>query len=436
MKRLLISAILIALTAGVYFLLPSFQNQKVSGVSPEEDTLVMNEPEVVPEMYYGWIKDSVEAREYRIRYGENLATIFSSINVPGDYLQSIAYVPREVFDPRYIKARNPYTVIFEKNSEKPKSLIYHENKVDFVQFNLEDSLIVFRGKHPVDTIRKQVAGIISSSLYESLMDQGSSPMLANEMADIYAWVIDFFGLQKGDSYKLIYDEYQVNGEFAGLGPIYAADFTHMDKDYYAFRYDQGEGHEYFDEEGKSLRKTMLKAPLRYNRVSSGFSYSRLHPILKIRRPHLGVDYAAPAGTPVVSVGDGEVISAYYDKGGGNMIKIRHNANYTTAYLHLSGFAKGIRKGAKVAQGQVIGYVGSTGLSTGPHLDFRFWKNGKPVDPLKVEPPSANPIREDQMAAFTISMKPWLVMLEEVNVSEPVPLVASDEEINAPATGGV
>jgi murein DD-endopeptidase MepM/ murein hydrolase activator NlpD len=273
----------------------------------------------------------------------------------------------------------------------------------------------------VDTLIQVATGVIDLSLYHSILDAGGSPLLVNELADVYAWEIDFFGLQKGDAFKVIYEQFEVNGQEAGLGRIRGAWFRHMGHEFYAVQYDQGEGLEYFDEEGKSLRKTFLKAPLNFSRISSRFSYSRYHPILKIRRPHTGVDYAAPRGTPVVAVGDGVVTMARYKGGGGNSVKIRHNGNYTTGYLHLSGYAKGIKEGVFVKQGQVIGYVGSTGLSTGPHLDFRFWKNGQPVDPLKIDPPSANPIREDKWEDYSIVKDRVIFQLDSIQLSQTLPI---------------
>lgn len=392
---------------------------------PEVDTIAI-EPVKPKRLVYGWQEDSVIVEEDRIKYGENIAGLFTTIKVPESMITKLRQVPRQVFDPRYLKARNPYTVLYSQKDRAPRSFIYHEDKVNYVQFDFQDSLKVYRKQHQVDTVQQEITGTIESSLYTSILEGGSSPVLVNELADVYAWVIDFFGLQAGDQYKVIYDEYLVEGESAGLGPIKAASFKHMGEEFYAFRYDQGEGYEFFDEEGKSLRKTLLKAPLKYNRVSSGFSYSRLHPILKIRRPHLGVDYAAPTGTPVVSVGDGVVIEKKYTKGGGHMVKIKHNSNYTTAYLHLSRYGKGIAQGTVVKQGQVIGYVGSTGLSTGPHLDFRFWKNGKPVDPLKIDPPSSNPIKEEVLRDYIAFISFLKSRLDEIEISRNTGFVATKE----------
>jgi murein DD-endopeptidase MepM/ murein hydrolase activator NlpD len=215
--------------------------------------------------------------------------------------------------------------------------------------------------------------------------------LALELSEIYAWTIDFFGLQKGDSIRVYYDEQYVDSTRVGIGRIYAADFYHGRKWLEAFYFEAGDVHSYFDGDGKSLRKAFLKAPLNYKRISSHFTYARKHPIYKTVRPHTGVDYAAPAGTPVVSIGDGVVIEKGYKGGGGNTVKIKHNSTYTTAYLHLQKYGPGIAVGTRVSQGQVIGYVGSTGASTGPHLDFRVWKNGTPVDPLKMESPPVEPV---------------------------------------------
>ena len=199
-----------------------------------------------------------------------------------------------------------------------------------------------------------------------------------------------------------------------MGPIYAAEFEHMGKSYYAFRFSQDEGFDYFDDRGENLRKAFLKAPLSFSRISSRFSGSRLHPVLKIRRPHFGVDYAAPKGTPVMTIGDGTVVERGYKGGGGNTVKIKHNTVYTTLYLHLSGFAKGITPGARVRQGDVIGYVGSTGLSTGPHLDFRVYKNGSPVDPLKLDVPPGEPVKAAFKTDFTTIKDSLTTLLYKIN----------------------
>jgi len=237
-------------------------------------------------------------------------------------------------------------------------------------------------------------------LWNATAEQGLNPSIALDLSDIYAWTIDFFGIEKGDKFKVLYTEQFVDTVSIGIGEIKAAFFEHSGHKYYAFKYEQDSTFSYFDLEGNSLRKAFLKAPLKYSRISSRFSNGRYHPVLKIRRPHHGIDYAAPSGTPIMSIGDGKVIAKGWDsKGGGNYIKIRHNSVYTTVYMHMRGFARGITNGSIVRQGDVIGYVGATGLATGPHLDFRVYMNGKPIDPLRMEAPSAEPIDNDSFDEY-------------------------------------
>ncbi|MCI4670246.1 MAG: peptidoglycan DD-metalloendopeptidase family protein [Bacteroidia bacterium] len=349
---------------------------------------------------YGIDVSSFEVHRAEIQSNENLGEILSRYNVSGAQIHEVATLPSEVFDARKLQVNKPYTIIHQPDSERTaKAFVYHPNPIDYVTVHFGDSVSVEQGRNHVDTVMHTLSGTINSSLYMAIVESGGSPTLVMELADVYAWAIDFFGLQAGDCFKVLYSTYEVEGKDAGFGEIVSAIFTHAGEELYAFVYDQGEGKEYFDEKGNSLQKNFLKAPLRYSRISSRFSYSRLHPILKIRRPHLGVDYAAPKGTPVYAVGDGTIIQKNYSRGAGNMLKLKHNGNYTTAYLHLAGFAKGIAPGVKVKQGDLIGFVGSTGLSTGPHLDFRFYKNGVPVDPLKVKPKSAKPIKEEFQATY-------------------------------------
>jgi murein DD-endopeptidase MepM/ murein hydrolase activator NlpD len=247
-----------------------------------------------------------------------------------------------------------------------------------------------------------------------MIDNSLDPMLALELSDIFAWTIDFFAVQQGDRFRVIYDELYVDSVSIGIGEIYAVQFDHYGEENYAFLFDQDGRLDYFDENGKSLRKAFLKAPLQFSRISSRFSNSRMHPVLRIRRPHHGVDYAAPKGTPVMSIGDGTVVARGYQKsGGGNYLKVKHNSVYTTTYMHLSGFAKGITTGTRVKQGQVIGYVGATGLATGPHLDFRVAKNGSYVDPLKVKAPPVEPVKEENMERYVVLKDSMLTELQKI-----------------------
>ena len=229
---------------------------------------------------------------------------------------------------------------------------------------------------------------------------GVSANMISELSEIYAWTVDFFGLHKGDRFRVLYDQTLCEGADIGVAGIPYAVFERDGKELQAVMFDQQDGgNKYWNEKGESMRKAFLKAPLKFTRISSGFSYHRKHPVHGDVRAHTGVDYAAPTGTPVMTIGDGTVISKGWGGGGGNTVKIRHNSVYTTAYLHLSKYAKNLKVGNRVHQGDVIGYVGMTGTATGPHLDFRVWKNGTPINPLTMESPSAEPIKQENMAAL-------------------------------------
>ncbi|MBI9067045.1 MAG: peptidoglycan DD-metalloendopeptidase family protein [Salinivirgaceae bacterium] len=257
------------------------------------------------------------------------------------------------------------------------------------------------------------SGTIHTNLWDAMVENSINPMMSIELSEIYAWSIDFFGLQKEDKFYVIYEERFLDSTSAGIERIHAALFNHQNKDFYAIYFVQDDKGTYFDDDGNSLQRAFLKAPLKYSRISSKFSNSRYHPVLKIRRPHHGVDYAAPSGTPVYSVGDGFVQKkGYQKKGAGNYVKIKHNSVYTTQYAHLKGYAKGLKTGDHVTQGQLIGYVGTTGYSTGPHLDFRFFKNGQPVDPLKVDAPPVEPIKKINKEEYNKIKEQFIIELEQ------------------------
>ncbi|PIE84040.1 MAG: metalloendopeptidase [Bacteroidia bacterium] len=279
-------------------------------------------------------------------------------------------------------------------------VVYEHSLTEFVAFDLRDSLL--RARH--DSLRVQHERVVAharieSSLWNAMEDANARPDLALNLSEIFAWSVDFFGLERGDEFLVSYDRKMVDSVPIASGSIYAAAYIHRGDTLAIYRFMQDSLYAYWDRKGQSVRKAFLKAPLKFSRISSGFSYARRHPILKVVRPHTGVDYAAPMGTPVHALGDGKVIARAYQRGGGNYVKIRHNGVYTTAYLHLSRFAKGIRPGVRVRQGQTIGYVGMTGYATGPHLDFRVWKNGTPINPLSMKSPPMEPLRKENMDAF-------------------------------------
>ncbi len=365
---------------------------------PEADVVIVV-PE--PKLLYGLPVDSFHIEESTISRNQNLSDILVDRGVSAQSVDQLAKNSVAVFDVRKMKAGNRYSVFYSKDDRRsPLYLAYANNGVDYYLYSLTGSLKVIAGKHEVTSIRQTKSGVIKSSLWNAIKDSNISPLLAVELSEIYAWSVDFFGIQKGDCFTVIYDEDFVNGESIGLGKIHSASFTQGSTVFYAIHFLQDDGESYFDEKGNSLRKSFLKAPLKFSRISSRFSNNRMHPVLRISRPHHGVDYAAAKGTPVVSIGDGVVIQkSYQAAGGGNYIKIKHNSVYTTSYMHLSKFASGLKSGSRVRQGEVIGYVGSTGLSSGPHLDFRVYIGGTAVDPLKIKSEPAEPIKPANLTKF-------------------------------------
>ncbi len=355
-----------------------------------------------PQLLYGMVVNDLHVIEDEVKKNQMLVDLFQGKYVPEKILRQINLLPRKTFDFRKISAGKKYTLIVKNDSLKTlRAFIYEPNPIDYVVFHFEDSLLIEPCQREVTIVKKEIAGIIRSTLSETIEDMGVSNELTNKFVDIFAWQVDFQRLQKGDKFKLMYEENQVEGKAISINKINAIYFQHVGNNYYAFPYDQGEGEDYFDEEGKSLRKALLKYPIEFTRISSRYNLNRFHPVAKVFRAHLGTDFAAAPGTPIRTVGDGIVEEAQYKANNGNYVKIRHNATYTTQYLHMSKIASGIKAGMKVRQGETIGYVGSTGLATGPHLCYRFWRNGVQVDALKVELPPSMPIKDDHKEKFHI-----------------------------------
>lgn len=375
------------------------------------DTLTVTEYNE-PILLFGIPVDSFHLSTGKIRPNRFLSNILIDHGISMQEIDQLLKNSESVFDVKKIKAGNNYTLFCDTDSTaRLRYLVYEHDPTTCYVFSFDDSLNITPFRKEITREIKYSKGTIETSLWETMIEAGLNPMLVNELSDIYAWTVDFFGLQKGDSFKVIYEETYVDDKSLGVNRIYGAQFTWGGKTITAIPFSQDNKESYFDEDGNSLRKAFLKAPLRFSRISSRFSASRLHPILRIRRPHHGVDYAAPVGTPVQAIGDGRVTFAGTENGAGKMVRIVHNSVYSTAYLHLSRFGSGIRKGAYVKQGDVIGYVGSSGLSTGPHLDFRVYQNGSPVDPLKVDAPPVEPISEENRSGFEKNKISVLGLLE-------------------------
>jgi murein DD-endopeptidase MepM/ murein hydrolase activator NlpD len=366
---------------------------------------------------YGLYTDSLKTFEGTVKKNETLSDILHPHNVSYKTITEIAKIAKEKFDVRKINNGKKYIIYSKTDSvENIRYFVYESSPVDFAIIDFTDSVITIRtGKKDVKLKERKAGGVIKNSLYLSLRKQNVSDLLALKLAEVYAWQIDFYRVQDGDYFKVIFNEKYIDNKFVGTGKIKASMFHHHGKDFYAFYYIQNGDGEYFDEEGNSLRKAFLKSPLKFGRMTSSYSKRRYHPVLHRFKAHLGTDYAAPIGTPIHATGDGVVIEARYKRNNGNYVKIRHNGTYMTQYLHMSKIAKGIRPGVYVKQNQVIGYVGMTGLATGPHVCYRFWKNGKQINHRKEKIKSANPIAKKELPHYITFMDSVKSILDSITV---------------------
>lgn len=368
----------------------------VRGKAPVSDDAAA-EPEL-PRL--GFRADSLLVEEWTVKPGETFTGLFTRLGMTSDDSYRLARACDSVFDVRKLRAGNGLEVYFDSLGHDVRYVVYNNDRIRQTVFKCFDSLEVWTSEKEVSYEKKYADVEISSSLWNDMTAAGASPLLILKLSDIYAWTVDFFGLHNGDRFRMFYGQTLCEGDIISVDTVYYAVFSRDGKDYPAIMFDQGDGGNlYWNEKGESLRKAFLKAPLQFTRISSGFSYARKHPVTGKVRPHTAIDYAAPTGTPVMSIGDGTVLSVGWAGGGGNTVKIRHNSVYTTSYMHLSRYAKGLKAGQHVHQGQVIGYVGATGTATGPHLDFRVYKNGSAINPLKMESPPSEPINSAFLPAL-------------------------------------
>ena len=369
-----------------------------AGAQLDADTIVVKDTVYkygLPIEYFRVKNDTIQPRQ-------TLAEVLMNYGLSAQKIYDLTQCPDTVFDVRKVRAGQPCTLLSDLDSMgTPRYFVYEINAKEYAVFDLVNDTVT-RGTRPSSWVERTSRGVVESSLWNAMIDGDASPQLAVQLSHIFGWTIDFFGIQKGDEFRLIYEQEYVEELPLNNFRIRAASFCASDSMYYAIPFVQDDEELYYNEKGNSLEGAFLKAPLDYYRISSRFTNSRYHPVLKRYRAHHGVDYAAPTGTPVYAIGSGKVIDkGYQANGGGNYVKIRHNSTYTTTYMHLSRFAKGLKVGDHVAQKEVIGYVGSTGLSTGPHLDFRVYENGKPINPLTIKSQPKKPISEGNKAAFRI-----------------------------------
>jgi murein DD-endopeptidase MepM/ murein hydrolase activator NlpD len=367
---------------------------------------------------YGICVDSLDVTGYTIKSGDSPSAIFTRLGFPATVTESLCSASARVFDPKKLRAGMTYTTLSARDSlAAVRYIIFAETVTDFAIIDLTgDSIEAYEYRKEIRFERRYMEGVITSSLWNTIKNNGADPLLALKISDILAWQVDFFDVKAGDAFRVIYDAAFVDDTAElRVSSVEGLVFVHRGKEFTAIPFTQDGVRTCFDVEGNSLRGTFLKAPLDFFRITSRFTNARFHPVLKRYRAHHGVDYAAPTGTPVKTIGDGTVIAKGFDKkGGGNFVKIKHNSVYTTTYMHLSRFGKGIQPGAHVKQGAVIGYVGSTGLSTGPHLDFRVYKNGQPTDPLKMESPPGEPVKAALRDSFNAVKRTLLAEMDSMH----------------------
>ncbi len=376
----------------------------------EEET-----PRIIEE--FGYILNDYKVVRDTIRNGESFGEILDRHHIDYPTIYKIASAAKDTFDIRKLRAGKPYTILAKPDStEQAQVFIYQPNKVEYLIVDFRDSIQTRFGRKEVRVVEKTASGIIESSLSEAIESQNLDYIIAHEMSDIYAWTIDFFHLQKGDNFKLIYEEKFIDDTISvGIGTIKAAYFVHKNSPMYAFNFvtDSTKNvNDYYDENAKTLRRQFLKAPIKFSRISSRYN---LHRRIKLYgnqvRAHKGTDFAANIGTPIMSTANGTVIESRYKGGNGNYVKIKHNSTYSTQYLHMK--KRAVKKGDYVKQGDVIGYVGMTGSTSGPHVCYRFWKNGQQVDPFREKLPSAEPIKESLKEDYFRHIAPLKEQIDKI-----------------------
>ena len=380
------------------------------------DEITASVPKIIHE--FGYTLNNYTVIKDTIKKGESFGIILDRHHVYYPKINAIAKGIKDTFDVRRIRAGKPYMILASKDSlEKAEVFIYKNSKAKATIVNFKDSTIVaYTYRKPIKIVEKEVSGNIYSTLSEAMDSLHLNPNLTYDVADIYAWTLDFYKLQKGDQFKLIYEEKFIDDSiFVGYGKVKAALFDHNNKDFYAYRFvpDSIKGiPEYYDEEGNMLRSQFLRSPIKFQyRVSSRYNLRRKIAYYGRVKPHKGTDFAAKVGTPIMATASGTVTESRKKGGNGNYVKIRHNNTYSTQYLHMS--RRKVKRGKYVKQGDVIGWVGMTGNTSGPHVCYRFWKNGKQVDPFKQKLPSAKPLKKSLKPTYKKFIEPFKTQLDKI-----------------------
>ena len=380
------------------------------------DTPTVEKQVTKPAMAYGFNLDEFEVIADTIRSGDSFGELMLENKVDYPKIYELTQQYKDTFDVRRIRVGKPYMILKSKDTTQGAQVfIYEQDPINYTVVDFRDSVVAYKKQRQVTFVQKEASGVIpdGGSLSNVIVEQGLDYYLTYDLSQIYAWTIDFFKLNPGDKFKIIYQEKYINDSiYAGVGPIEAAYFEHNGQPFYAFSYmnDSLDVQEYYDEEANNLRRTFLRAPLKFGRLSSRYNLKR-----RIRyygykvRPHKGTDYAAPIGTPILATADGVVTESTRRGGNGKYVKIRHNGTYSTQYLHMK--AQKVKQGEFVRQGDVIGWIGMTGNTGGPHVCYRFWKNGRQVDPLREELPAAEPLAEELRPEYFGFINPLKEQLE-------------------------
>ena len=405
----------------LFAVLLSFTSCKKDQPEPiETEELAVVEPQDTYE--FGFNLDDYVVKRDTIRSGDSFGVIMERNKIGYPLIFQIAEKAKDSFDIRKLQIGRPYTILCSKDTlQEPKCFIYQPNKIDYVVINFQDSIHAYKSKKPIKFVEKEISGTINSSLSVAMDSLHLSPNLTNTVADIYAWTLDFYKLQKGDQFKIIYtDKYIEDSIYAGIENVKAAYFEHNGEPFYAFRFESDSimgVTDYFNEEAKNLRRAFLKSPIKFRyRISSRYNLRRRIAYYGNKiRPHKGTDFAANIGTPILATANGTVVESRRKGGNGKYVKIKHNSIYSTQYLHMKN--RNVKVGQFVKQGDVIGWVGMTGNTGGPHVCYRFWKNGKQVDPFRQKLPEAEPISDSLKNQYLEFIKPLKTQLDNIPVNQ-------------------
>lgn len=376
---------------------------------------------------FGFDTERYHFDEYNIKQNMYLSDLLLYEGINFKKIVQLENNSKDIFSLRNFKAGKDFTLIRDSECSSPICMVYEPDRYTYVQYFFNEKATIQKINKPIEVCHETTSGIIEGSLWDAMISNNLSPALIDKMEDALSSSVDFYHTHKGDKFFLFYEEIYVDGKKAGVGDVIGASYEDARGKHFAVYYENDRYGGHYDLEGHPTKSQFLRAPVKYSRISSRFSYSRFHPIKKKRIPHLGTDYAAAHGTPIFAVADGFVERASYTRANGKYVKIKHDKTYQSQYLHMSGFASGIKSGKKVKQGQVIGYVGQTGLATGPHVCFRFWKNGKQINHLRENFPPADPLPENELPLFFNSRDDIVDVLNDIPEPRTIRTIATAEE---------